>query len=861
LRRLADVQLKRSSLDWSSAGIGPVLDPDEGRFWLEAFHRARGGQTPSSLAADLRRAGRLERLGAPGCREQLRDPGSIPPELVPALASQVGLPGLLGLLLERFRVLYRSPANFLPGQLLAGFRRFVRPWMTGPEITTARQLLLDHLQESARQHPNWQPAEATVSLMGNLGMSELVVSHLERWTPSWVGEVNNLRFFALLGLDDPARIPGEISRLQLTIAWSEQARGLIAALEEKAIPILQDTILRAGNRETAETLTAPLGLVLRPETARAMLVLSQKSRATAPAQRWLDQHPELAVPGILPLLDEKDSSEPALNYLRQQVRAGRLSLIDRHLEGLGPESARRVRRALDTTTAAQPAGEIGVPLWFPQPPGRQPRLPAWLDPATLPPLRIEGKRLPPTAVTTLLGLLRQADLDHLDHPRELFVQIKKSAEPRTLDAFAWAVFDRWHSASGDSKDKWALATLGLLGGDGVCLPLARLIAEWPTRSQSMRASLGLQCLGAIDTRLARLCIRRLGISCSYAVGGDANHLFAGLASRNRLSVIAMEDRIVPDLGLDASGSRKLDCSGAAFRLTIGPDHQARLLDSSRHYLDEWPALSEGEDPSAVEEARGEWALFRDQVREVMQMQFGRMEQGMRRWRRWPFADFKTWIVRHPLMLHLARSILWGVFDSLSVLRQAFRVTQSGTCVDAAGGVVGLAETDSIGVVHPVLLAHDERLVWSDVLAEEGLTLPAWQMARPVWPLLESERAERQISRWQDHKFPLEALASISRAKGYESGVSQRGHRCCRVRYFEVPKVTVYLLHTPIPEDIYPYESEEIAVLGAQFRQGHTYTRVPSEKEALVLGTVDPVLVDEVIGLLEEVVQKAIERRS
>jgi hypothetical protein len=852
LRRVAAVKVSRGEWDWSAANIGPVLDPEEGRFWLEAFSLATSAQTPSSLSGELRRLGRLGRLGASGCAERLRGRGSKPPEIVPAIASQIGVPALIELLLDRSRLFSSWQADPLAGRLLIGFRKFVRPWLSESEAAAARQLLHDHVQQYAGGSPDQLPADSALALMGCLGMGEAVARLAPLWEPTWGEEVNNLRFLALLGLADAARISGEMSRLRLTVTRPEQARALIACLEENAIPILVDGVLLAGNRARAETLTAALGLVLRPTTARAMLVLSKKSRATAPAQRWLDEHPELALPGILPLVNDQEHAEAVANYLRQQVRAGRQALIDRHLDGIDPEAAARVRRALDTTTAAPTTDEVGVPLWFPQPPRRAPRLPGWLDPATLPPLRIEGKRLPITAVTTLLALLRDSTLDN---PPELCGQIKKHAEPRTLDAFAWAVFDRWHSASGDAKDKWALVALGLLGGDGICLPLARLIAEWPTRNQSMRASLGLQCLELIGTRLAQLCIRRLAVSCSYAVGDEARFWFEGLAKRNGLSVQEMEDRVVPDLGLDAAASCKLDCSGATFRLAIGPDHQARLLDSRRQYLEEWPALAEGEDPSAVEEARGEWALFRDQVREVMQMQSDRLEKGMLNWRRWRFADFNAWIVRHPLMRHFARAVLWGVFDSLSALRQAFRVTEGGTCVDAAGGAIELAENDSIGVLHPVLLPDDERLVWSDVLAEQGLALPAWQMARPVWPLHDSERSSRQISRWLGRKIRLGLFADVSRRKGYESGATQRNHRCCRVRYFAIPDVTVYLLHTPLPEDyVYSSESEEVEVLGAQFRPGDTRTRVPNEKEALELGSVDPVLLDEVIGLLNEVVR-------
>jgi hypothetical protein len=852
LRRLARVRGPFYKRTWAPAAVGPHLDPGEGWFWLEAFTRAAGNKTPGDLAEEMRAVAPLNRMHRAGCAEALGAAKGKPAEVVAALASQVDLPTLLEMLLEHIQVASAAPYDSPCAELAAGSRKFVRPWLTQAEVASLQQLLRGRLRGHVQPRAGKPPPLAALCLMASFGLAEeaLPLVSLENQLSSrWGAEEGSLKLFTLLGLEDPERIPGEMARLKVGLRGPDEIRGLIAALEEKALPLALPRVLRCTKRDDAEELTAPLGLVLRPQTARAMLVLSHKSQGPAPAQRWLDRHPELAVPGVLSLLGEEEHVAAGLNYLRQQARAGRQDLIDRSLEGLAPEVIRRVQRALDTTTAVRPAALAGVPSWFPPPPRRQPRLPAWLDAASLPPLRVEGRLLAGEAVFTLLAVLRESNLTDRS---ELLGQVKKQADPRTLDAFAWAVFDRWHSASGDAKDKWALLTLGLVGGDGVCLPLARLIEDWSRRSQSFRVHQGLQCLGAIGTRLAHLCLRRLAVTHSNAMGVEAESRFRELAHRNGLSVGEMEDRSVPDLGLDAEGYRRLVCCGATYRLTIGPDRQARLLDGRRQFLDEWPALAEGEDPLAVEEARGEWDLFRDQVREVVQMQCDRLERDLLTWRRWSVEDFRTWILGNGLMRHLARSLLWGAFRSLSDLRQAFRVTEAGTCVDAAGGAVPLTEEDSVGLVHPVLLAPDERLVWGDVLAEQGLAPPAWQLGRPVRPLRDQERAQRQLDRWGEGKLKLGRFADVSRRRGYESGATQRGHRCCRVRYFAAPDVTAYLLHTPVPESVTFYDNEQVAILGAQFRQGDTTGRIPNAEQALPLGSVDPVLLDEVIGLLDEI---------
>lgn len=865
LARLAAVKVGRSGWDWSSARIGPCLGVEEGRFWLEAFTRARHRNAkPAQIAEELRDFWPSGRLSRRLCEAHLGHSNTPRiPEFVSALASQLELPVLVEVLFDRLnlKASYRrrpfaSIDHSAEEMLVDGFRHFVRPYLDSAALESARQVLRDDLSQPRRPEPTSGLPDFVVSLMASLGMTEEVTTILSSWHPRFSAgfEESGERPFAVFGLPDPSRVIPELRRLRLRLSKARQVRGLLAHLEAEAVPFLRDAIIDCPNRPEAEPLTTALGLVLRPETAVAMLALTQKSRAPAPAQRWLDEHRELAIPGVLPLIGDAALGEPALSYLRNQVRLGHQVLIDSHVAQLDPVSAARVRRGLETTTAMQTVDDVAVPTWFPPAEG-EPRLPVWLDPTTLPPLRIDGRRLPVLQVTTLLARLREATLTD---PPALFAQIRKQAEPRLLDAFAWAVFERWHSASADPRDKWALTTLGHLGGDGVCLPLAALIGEWPGKSQHQRASHGLSCLEAIGTPLALTCIHRLAQKSHYdALRLEADAMIERLAHGARTSLASFEDRIVPDLGLDADGYRRFPYSGQAYRLALGPDREARLLDHKRQYLTELPDFSDQDDPAEVEAARAEWTLFRQQVREVVLIQNERLLEAMLRWRRWSAADFQTYLVRHPLLGHLTRALLWGVFASISKLHLTFRVTEGRTCVDAAGTPVALDPKWPIGVVHPILLRADERMIWADVLSEQGVDLPDWQMPRVTWPLEESEKDQRELSRWKGHPLDFHALQGASRSLGYESGARQREHFCCRVQYYSALKQTVYLLHTPIPADA-SYEAQQVPIelTGCQIRPGDTRTRVPNVKEALPLGKVDPVLLDEVIGGMTAVTRTA-----
>ena len=133
------------------------------------------------------------------------------------------------------------------------------------------------------------------------------------------------------------------------------------------------------------------------------------------------------------------------------------------------------------------------PKWFAAVPkiARPPKLPAWADPALLPPVVIGDNRLSDEQVTTLLHAVAASPVDK---PYALIPAVKEHADPAALDAFAWKLFQLWQAEGFPSKEKWALGAVGMLG---------------PCRPPSTRAS---PWRGGVSARPPRA---RRGPGCSY----------------------------------------------------------------------------------------------------------------------------------------------------------------------------------------------------------------------------------------------------------------------------------------------------------------------------------------------------------
>ena len=96
-------------------------------------------------------------------------------------------------------------------------------------------------------------------------------------------------------------------------------------------------------------------------------------------------------------------------------------------------------------------------------------------------------------------------------------------------AFAWKLFELWHGMGAPSKDKWAMAAIGHLGGDACVLKLTPLVRDWPGESQHARAVFGLECLRAVGSDTALMALNGIAQKLKFkglkqkAPGDDGGH--------------------------------------------------------------------------------------------------------------------------------------------------------------------------------------------------------------------------------------------------------------------------------------------------------------------------------------------------
>ncbi|WP_194926707.1 DUF4132 domain-containing protein [Catenulispora pinisilvae] len=560
------------------------------------------------------------------------------------------------------------------------------------------------------------------------------------------------------------------------------------------------------------------------------------------AQAWMRRHPELTARTLIPTALGKagrarQAAEGALRFL---VAAGFEEQIRAEAATYGAEAEAGVVQLL-----AQDPLLAALPKTMPEPP-------SWAEPDSLPQLLVAGRKeaLPSRAVRNVVRMLIISNAEDLYPGLE---QVKELCDARSLADFAWALFENWQTADYPAKQSFAMDALRWLGGDEAVRRLSPLIRVWPGDGGHARAVAGLDVLAAIggDTALLHL----YGISQKGKFRGlkdSALERVEAIAKDLRLTRDQLGDRLVPDLGLDAAGSLELDYGPRRFRVFFDEQLKPGVTDENGKRLKSLPKPGVKDDAELAPAAYQRFSGLKKDVRTLAADQIARLELALVARRRWSKADFQEYFVRHPLLRHLVRRLVWSDFrpDGTGV-RGTFRLAEDDSYADAADDPYPLPDDALIGVAHPVDLG-DDLSRWSELFADYEILQPFRQLGRPVHALTADEAEGRLLTRFAGIRTPTGKVLGLERRGWTRSEPADGGWQGYLLRDLPDGRSLVVELDPGFTagwagqgED---QELRRAWIAGNTFSYG--YWR--SEDAAEPLSSLDPVTASEVLNDLSEV---------
>jgi len=494
---------------------------------------------------------------------------------------------------------------------------------------------------------------------------------------------------------------------------------------------------------------------LAPLAAEA---LARLKSARAEARRWLLAHDECAAAGLIPdaVGPAGKKREMAGAALRLLAANGREAQVLDVAGRWGEDARAAVRAVLDV----DPLDLL---------PARLPKMPAFWQPEAFarPLLRGRTAALPLPAVEALGTILA---ISPLDEPYAGLEQVREACDPASLGAFAWDLFSAWMIAGAPSKDQWALQALGHLGDDACARRLAPLVRQWPGESAHARAVTGLDVLRAIGTDVALMHLH--GISQKLKFKGlqeKAQEKIAEVAEQRGLTPEDLADRLVPDLGLGADGSLVLDLGPRSFRVGFDEALKPFVRDAEGKRLPDLPKPGKADDPEKAGEAQETWKALKKDAKALAAHQIVRLELAMCSRRRWEPDVFRTFFLEHPLLQHLVRRLIWGVWDAGDALAATFRVSEDGSLADVEDEAWELPDGGRIGIVHRLDLTPEQASRWGEVLADYEILQPFAQIGRELYPITEAEKSARELQRVEGLTLSTGKVLGLVDQRGWRRG--------------------------------------------------------------------------------------------
>ncbi|WP_340540935.1 DUF4132 domain-containing protein [Nocardioides sp. GXZ039] len=403
------------------------------------------------------------------------------------------------------------------------------------------------------------------------------------------------------------------------------------------------------------------------------------------------------------------------------------------------------------------------------------KIPAKLPTAALPPVVIDQIRLTDDMVQALLWSAVRGANDAALNPRPLVAAAREAMSTRDRDAVGTGLLDVYLAAGGKSADRALFLAAGYLGSDGFAHTLAPLVREWPGQSQHQRAVLGLDVLAATGTSTALQAISGIANKSKFkGVQKAAQESLAKLAAIQGLTVGQLEDRVVPDGGLDERGQRIFDYGPRRFRASLSPqgkavirdlDDEGRPTGKPRTSL---PAANSKDDAGLAAAAKADFTVFRKQLTELAKIQTARLERAMVTGRTWDAAEHAELLVSHPVLNSLIRPLVWGVLREGRRVALV-RVTEERDYVTVDDEPYEVPADAVLTLAHPVGLSAEELESWRTHLVDYELIAPIEQLDRAVFALEPDQAGDIHLAGLPTGSINPGGLASTLERLGWRRG--------------------------------------------------------------------------------------------
>ncbi len=206
------------------------------------------------------------------------------------------------------------------------------------------------------------------------------------------------------------------------------------------------------------------------------------------------------------------------------------------------------------------------------------------------------------------------------------------------------------------------------------------------------------------------------------------------AEKRGISISEMEERVVPDFGLDTTGIIECEIGGilAQIDASSGLKPELRWERPDGKALKSPPASIKDDFADDIKSMR----KTAKELQTAILAQRQRIESLYLQQRRWQAPDWQKFYLNHPLVSRLARRLIW---QFSSAANQVTGIWFDGHIIDIKGQKLDWIDDDTtVELWHPVGKAIDDVRAWRDWLMDRQISQPFKQAHREVYVVTDAE---------------------------------------------------------------------------------------------------------------------------
>ncbi|MED2257249.1 DUF4132 domain-containing protein [Brevibacillus parabrevis] len=394
----------------------------------------------------------------------------------------------------------------------------------------------------------------------------------------------------------------------------------------------------------------------------------------------------------------------------------------------------------------------------------------WLPIELLPQLRDEqGNELGKELIEYILT----QSLESPTAPSPHVLLLKAQFTAASAADFVAEVLRSWLDQGAVAKEKWVMPLAIALGDRRTVDTISQMIKEWTDYSRGALAAEGVRALSFSEDLAALRQIDSIKRTIKNKQVRSAAEEALGMAAANlKISAEELEDRLVTQLGFDASGKQVFSYGERTFTVKVSNELELEVTnDSTGKAVKNLPAPTQKDDQQLAEEARATFAQLKKDLKSMVKLQALRLEESLSKSRYWTTEAWNRLFVENVLMQKFAIGLIWGVYEDGS-LAATFRYMDDGTFNTVDEDEYELPEQAQIGLVHPLELDEETLAGWRTQLEDYEISQPFDQLNRELFLPTEEELKADEVLRLPDGAYTPTAFAKTMEKYGWIKGTPQ-----------------------------------------------------------------------------------------